>query len=128
MESRLRMLLIEAGFTRFRSNLDINTGSGRFIARADLVDMERRLIIEYEGDHHRTDATQWHRDVRRTADLEDAGWRVLRVTRSDLSAPNRLFASIHTHYRRMRPLPSNRSADFGPFRASRGGGSPHFES
>lgn len=102
MESRLRLLLIEGGFTRFRPNVDIRGTGGQFIARGDFVDAERRLVLEYEGDHHRTDAAQWHRDVRRTVELENAGWRVIRVTRQDLLHPTRINTSIHTHYRRTR--------------------------
>ncbi|RUR01387.1 endonuclease domain-containing protein [Labedella endophytica] len=102
MESRLRVLLVEGGFTRFRPNFDIRGIGGRFIARGDLVDVEHRLVLEYEGDHHRTDAAQWHRDVRRTVELEDAGWRVIRVTRSGLRDPSHIYTSIHAHYRRGR--------------------------
>ena len=40
--------------------------------------------MEYDGDHHRTESHQYHRDVDRIWALEHAGWRVVRVNRSHL--------------------------------------------
>lgn len=42
---------------------------------ADFACASRKLIIEIDGDHH---AFQIDADARRTAALEQAGWRVLR--------------------------------------------------
>jgi very-short-patch-repair endonuclease len=33
------------------------------IGRVDLVYLAYKLIIEYEGDQHRTDRNQWNRDI-----------------------------------------------------------------
>lgn len=94
MESILRVLLWEAGFSGFVCNLDIVDARGVFVARGDLVDVRSRLVLEYEGDHHRTEAAQWHRDIERAAQLEDLGWTVVRVTRADIAAPDRLLARV----------------------------------
>ena len=40
------------------------------------------IALEYEGDHHRTDARQWESDIRREELFREAGWVYLRVTRS----------------------------------------------
>jgi very-short-patch-repair endonuclease len=100
MESILRVLLWEAGFAGFVCNLDIRDGHHRFVARGDLVDVKARLVVEYEGDHHRTDMKQWHRDIARTADLHALGWTVFRVTNRDLHHPARLLARLRGHYRK----------------------------
>lgn len=57
---------------------------GILIARNDLAYPELRIAIEYEGDGHRTDRTQWRRDIRRQRELEDLGWIVIRLTEHDL--------------------------------------------
>ncbi len=44
-----------------------------------------RVLIEYEGDHHRTDAAQWASDLRRYRAAERLGWVVVRWSRSDLT-------------------------------------------
>lgn len=46
----------------------------------------RRLVIEYEGDQHRTDAAQWASDIARYREFERLGWSTLRVTNRDLEA------------------------------------------
>lgn len=67
---------------------------GRFVARVDLAFEEYRLVVEYQGDHHRTDQAQWRRDVQRRAELEALGYRVLEVTALDLSDPRALAERI----------------------------------
>lgn len=37
----------------------------------------RCCVLEYEGDHHRTDRRQWRDDVYRHELLHDLGWVVL---------------------------------------------------
>ena len=59
-------------------------GTIGLIARNDLAYPELRIAIEYEGDGHRTDRTQWRRDIRRQRELEDLGWIVIRLTEHDL--------------------------------------------
>ncbi len=51
---------------------------------ADLAWPRGRVALEYEGDVHRVDRTTWMRDLERGELFEDAGWRVVRVTASDL--------------------------------------------
>lgn len=48
---------------------------GDFVFRAWCV------LVEYEGDHHRTDPDQWAKDLRRYNDLVAAGWLVIRASR-----------------------------------------------
>ena len=39
-----------------------------------------RLIIEYQGDQHRTDRFQWNRDIDRQEFLARTHWTLIRVT------------------------------------------------
>ena len=59
-------------------------GIEKFIARGDFVWREAKVVVEYEGDHHRTHRRQWQHDIARTRLLEALGWRVVRITASDL--------------------------------------------
>jgi hypothetical protein len=83
METRLRLLLVDAGLPRPVAQHDIHDERGRFIARADLAYPSLRIAIEYEGDHHRERAT-FRRDIGRFNALRAAGWLVLRFTADDL--------------------------------------------
>ncbi|MBW8870814.1 MAG: DUF559 domain-containing protein [Leifsonia sp.] len=75
-------------------NHRIHERDGSFVARVDLAYPEWRLALEYEGDHHRTDRGQWHKDIDRQSRLEDLGWRVIRVTAADVAAPASLLARL----------------------------------
>lgn len=99
-ESALRVCLVLAGLPPFEPNKNIYDSAGRFVARPDLVSVRYRLILEYEGDHHRSDRQQWFKDIERVSQLEDAGWRVIRVTADDLRHPARLIARIREHIAR----------------------------
>jgi hypothetical protein len=88
MESRARLAFADGGLPEPELNADIVDDAGNWIARGDFVWREARVVVEYEGDVHRTDRQQWLTDVARTELLEDAGWRVIRITARDLSTPH----------------------------------------
>ncbi|MBG6238949.1 uncharacterized protein YjeT (DUF2065 family) [Mycetocola sp. CAN_C7] len=98
-ESILRIELVFAGLPEPEVNVDVFDASGRFIARADLLYRQYGLILEYEGLQHLLDPDQWQRDIERVRNLEDAGWRVIRVTQADLKDPRNLIARINAHIR-----------------------------
>jgi len=95
MESVLRLLLVDAGLPRPEVNVNIYDGDGEFLARADLLFRCARVVVEYEGDHHRTDRAQFAHDVRRGSRLAAAGYRVLRFTAADvLRRPQYVIATV----------------------------------
>lgn len=53
-----------------------------------------RIVLEYEGDGHRVDRQTWTCDIHRREDVEDLGWRMIRVTADDLRFPSALLARI----------------------------------
>ncbi|MFC7528637.1 DUF559 domain-containing protein [Actinoplanes sp. GCM10030250] len=83
MESRLRLLLHDAGVPPAVPQHEVRDDRGRLIGRVDLAWPAARLAVEYEGDHHR-ERDQYRRDVARTNALRSAGWTVLRFTADDL--------------------------------------------
>ena len=95
-ETLLRLALMRAGLPEPRVAWPIAT-AGR-VYHADLAYPERRLALEYEGDGHRTSRTTWRRDLGRREDIEDGGWRVVRVTAADLAEG---FARVIERVRRL---------------------------
>ncbi|MDQ1084966.1 MULTISPECIES: endonuclease domain-containing protein [Microbacterium] len=91
-ESELRVLLVQAGLPVPESNVEIFDGA-RFVARVDMLYREHRLVIEYDGDHHR-DPQQWSRDQSRRAELESLGYRMTVVTARDFDDLPALLARI----------------------------------
>ena len=104
-ETLLRLSLTGAGVPEPEVNplLVLSDGSA---VRPDLVWREARVCVQYEGDHHRTDAAQWRRDIERDRRMHAEGWIVLRVaagvfTRRGLDA---LLRDLSAHLRL--PLPA----------------------
>lgn len=94
-ESLLRLLLASAGFPEPRLNLDIRDPGGRLLGRADLCYPEWRLIVEYDGDQHRSSTRQYERDMTRVEDLVRAGYAVIRVRQHGLFAqPDRTVRRV----------------------------------
>lgn len=92
-ESHLRVILTQAGFAGFEVNhvlVDAETGRQR---RPDFLFVEQKLILEYQGDYHRTQK-QWRKDMTRRARLEAQGWRVMELNADDLRDPAELIARI----------------------------------
>ena len=83
-ESTLRYRFLRAGLPRPEVNVDLFDSFGVFLARPDLSFLRYRMVIDYEGDHHRTDRAQWRKDLARVPRLESAGWHSTRVSADDL--------------------------------------------
>ncbi|HEV7870424.1 MAG TPA: hypothetical protein VGO95_04125 [Modestobacter sp.] len=79
-ESRVRVALVLAGFCPVPQFEVVVGGRCR---RLDLGWPEAKLALEYEGAHH-FEGPQIVLDDERYADLVAAGWRIIRVSASDL--------------------------------------------
>lgn len=84
-ESWLRTLLVEAGLPRPQTQIPIRDGFGKAIAYLDMGWPAFKIAVEYDGDHHRTQRSQYSYDIRRLEMLQRRGWTVIRVTAEDSS-------------------------------------------
>ncbi len=78
-ESLTRLLLVGAGLPEPELNVKVFGGHGEFLGRVDMLFRTYRVIVEYDGDQHRTDQAQFDRDLGRLDDLTAQGWRVVRI-------------------------------------------------
>lgn len=85
METVLREALVSAGLPEPSVNYEILDADGSVAAHGDLVYPSARLVIEYDGDHHRTDERQYHIDVDRIWRIQTLEWTVLRLNKSHLA-------------------------------------------
>ena len=99
-ESLMRVALVMAGLPDMLVNEDVTTSDRQFIARPDIRFREYPVVVEYEGDGHRTDQRQWRRDVGRLSDLAEAGLDVIRATADDLPYFRRLVVRVRSRLRR----------------------------
>lgn len=93
-ESLLRVALIRSGIPPMLVNEPLHDRTGRFVARPDLRLRDWPIVIEYDGDGHRTDQQQWRKDIGRFAAIEDLGETVIRATGDDLPGFERIVARV----------------------------------
>ena len=94
-ETLLRLCLVRAGLPEPSCNLTIGTNDYP-IGRVDLAYERFKVIIEYEGDQHRTDKWQWNVDIGRQEEFMAAGWTVIRVTAQRIRHPRALVGKVYT--------------------------------
>jgi len=92
-ETRMRLLLERAGVTGLVPNHPVLDADDRLVGIVDLADVDARLAIEYQGDHHRTDRDTYRTDLQRREDFEDVGWRQVQVSDDDLGRRAPAFVS-----------------------------------
>jgi hypothetical protein len=85
-ETRLRLELVSAGLPEPALNHRVER-AGHPVAMVDLAYPDRRLAIEYLGDHHRTDPATFREDIHRRERLTAAGWSTVFLTADDLRGP-----------------------------------------
>ncbi|KQP68914.1 hypothetical protein ASF40_13245 [Microbacterium sp. Leaf288] len=83
-ETELRLALIRAGLPEPELDVDVIASDGTPIGYTELAYAKYRVLIEYEGDHHRRDAAQWERDILKHAACAAEGWEVLRITSAQM--------------------------------------------
>ena len=83
LETDFRLDAAAAGLPEPSLDVEIRI-EGRLLGISEIVYKPYRLVVETEGDHHRTDRKQWHRDIAKYRAYEAAGMQVLRLTSFDL--------------------------------------------
>jgi very-short-patch-repair endonuclease len=85
-ESWLRVVLIEQGLPRPQTQIPVCDEFGSMIAYLDMGWEDVKVAVEYDGDHHRSDRTQYDWDIGRLEMLQRRGWIVVRVVAGDRPA------------------------------------------
>lgn len=91
-ETELRLLIVYAGLPEPVVNLEV-TENGEWVGTPDLAYPELKIAIEYEGDHHRDEAT-YNDDIIRREMFAAAGWTVILVTKQQLAHPQHIVSRI----------------------------------
>jgi hypothetical protein len=82
-ESRIRLMLHDAGFPRPETQIPVLAGTTRPVAFLDMGWRDFMIAVEYDGDHHRKDRKRYVKDIARLRMLEAMGWIVIRVIAED---------------------------------------------
>jgi hypothetical protein len=85
-ETWLRLVLVHAGLPRPQTQILVLDEFGSVLAYLDMGWEDLKIAVEYDGDHHRVDRSQYSWDIRRLERLQRLGWIVLRVVAGDRPA------------------------------------------
>lgn len=81
-ETLARLGLVAHGLPEPRVQVPVMTSEG--LRHADLGYPEHRLLLEYQGDEHRTSRSRWLRDLTRVQLFQDAGYDVILIGAHDV--------------------------------------------
>jgi Protein of unknown function (DUF559) len=95
-ESRVRLILVRAGFPAPQTQISFADEFGAERIRVDMGWPEWKVAVEYDGVQHWTDARQRSWDIDRIAILESLGWVVIRVSAEMLSRPGVIVQRVRT--------------------------------
>lgn len=102
-ETLLRLMIATAGLPEpvvAHPVVSTECSTESWTAEADLAWPEFGVLVEYEGDVHRSSRRQFALDVRRFERYADEGWRAVRATRSDVFGdPRELMARLERRLR-----------------------------
>ncbi len=79
-ESMTRLCLVQAGFPRPETQIEVCDEYGYVVGRIDMGWREYRVGVDFEGAHHWTNPKQRTWDVERSARLDELRWAIVRVT------------------------------------------------
>lgn len=85
-ETWLRLILVNAGLPRPQTQIPVRDEFGAVIAYLDMGWEDPKVAVEYDGDQHRSDRSQYNWDIRRLEILQRLDWIVIRVVAGDRPA------------------------------------------
>lgn len=68
-------------------DVEIRDAAGRLLGISEVVYRGQRVVVEIEGDHHRTSRAQWDRDIEKYQAYTAHGWEVVRLTARHVRSP-----------------------------------------
>jgi len=80
LETDYRLDAEAAGLPEPELDVDIFDSRGHRIGFTEIVYRAQRVLVEIEGDHHRTNRAQRNRDIEKYAAYVAEGWEVVRLT------------------------------------------------
>ena len=85
-ETRIRLLLTDAGMRPDATQIVVRNSRGRIVAKIDMGWPGFKIAVQYDGAHHQADRATYVRDQDVTRNLMALGWIVIRVIAEDSRA------------------------------------------
>ena len=113
-ESRLRLLLVQAGLPQPTVNLSVFCRRIGALYYLDLAYAAEQIGVEYDGVIHVGDRTRMEADAQRRLDLQNEGWLIITITAKQMGTPVEVVRAVEN------ALMLRRAARQGPNRSHLG--------
>lgn len=101
LETDFRLDAAAAGLPDAALDIEIRDDRGVLLGISEIVYPRFRVVVEVEGDHHRTSRAQWNRDLEKYDAYVSAGWEPVRLSslhiRRNRDAVRRVAAALRRH-------------------------------
>lgn len=87
LETDYRLGAAEAGLPTPALDVEIFDENGRWLGISEFFYRDYRVVVEVEGDQHRTSKQQWNRDIEKYQDYAESGIEVVRLTSKHIRGP-----------------------------------------
>lgn len=87
METKGRLLIVRAGLPEPELNATLHDAAGGWIAECDYLWRAKRVVGEFDGDHHRVDRRQWQKDVSRRQVIQSERYHYVQFTERSVTTP-----------------------------------------
>ncbi|GGM61715.1 hypothetical protein [Microbacterium saperdae] len=94
LETDFRLDAEEAGLPAPTLDAEIRDRRGRLLGVTELAYLEFAVLVEIEGDHHRTSRRQWNRDIEKYAAYVAEGFEVVRLTSAHIRSADAVGISM----------------------------------
>jgi hypothetical protein len=95
-ETLVRLMIVDAGMPEPEINPDVWSDDGEWLGRGDLVLRRWKVLIEYDGDQHRTNTAQYEKDMARRERFGRAGWDFFYIRKRGLRYPAETVERVRT--------------------------------
>ncbi|MEV8218552.1 hypothetical protein AB0O65_02195 [Microbacterium sp. NPDC077391] len=89
LETDYRLDAEDARLPEPELDVEIFDARDRRVGISEFVYRQYSVVVEIEGDHHRSSKHQWNRDLQKYRDYASAGWEVVRLTAHDVRTTRR---------------------------------------
>ncbi|PCE14665.1 hypothetical protein AUC47_16030 [Microbacterium sp. SZ1] len=94
LETDFRLLAEQEGLPESSLDVEIRDDWGRLLGITEIAYRDFRVLVEIEGDHHRTSRRQWNRDIEKYAAYVAEGYEVVRLTAAHIRGAEPVAARI----------------------------------
>jgi len=95
-ETLVRLMLVDAGLPEPQLNLEVRGPHGEWLGRGDMLYRRWKILVEYDGDQHRTDTEQYEKDMARRERFRQAGWNGVYIRKRGLRYPAETVERVRT--------------------------------